>query len=165
MPLAAAGSFSTAALLTPTRSPVVAAAARLGAVFGVVTSTFRTPEHNRAVGGVPNSYHLKGMAIDIARRPGISHARIDSALRAAGYRLVESLDEGDHSHFAFATTVQPVPPIAFRSNDVAHWGETDHPGNPVAAKPRPLLLAADHHGTLELDLAAGSPGAVGSPGQ
>lgn len=30
-----------------------------------ITSTWRSPEHNQAVGGVPNSYHLVGKAIDI----------------------------------------------------------------------------------------------------
>ena len=70
--------------------------------WGHVTSTFRSPEHNRAVGGVANSFHLSGRAIDIARAPGVRHHQIDAALRSAGFRLVESLDEGDHSHFAFA---------------------------------------------------------------
>lgn len=50
-----------------------------------------------------NSYHLKGQAIDIARAPGVSHAQIEQAYRAAGYPIVESLDEGDHSHIAFGT--------------------------------------------------------------
>jgi len=77
-------------------------AASLGSNWGRVTSTFRSVAHNRAVGGVPNSYHLRGRAIDIARRPGVTHAMIAAAFRNAGYRLVESLDEGDHSHFAFA---------------------------------------------------------------
>lgn len=77
-------------------------AASLGSNWGRVTSTFRSPAHNRAVGGVPNSFHLRGRAIDIARRPGVTHAMIAAAFRNAGYRLVESLDEGDHSHFAFA---------------------------------------------------------------
>lgn len=77
------------------------AAARIGAQWGRVTSTLRSVAHNRAVGGVPNSYHLRGRAIDIARRPGVSHGQIAAAFKNAGYRLVESLDEGDHSHFAF----------------------------------------------------------------
>lgn len=96
-------------LATPITTAVPAAALNMSAVsaigarWGVVTSTYRSPAHNRRVGGVANSYHLRNQAIDIARRPGVSHAQIASAYRAAGYRLIESLDEGDHSHFAFAT--------------------------------------------------------------
>jgi len=78
------------------------AAAALGSHWGTVTSTTRTWEHNRLVGGVANSFHLTGRAIDIARRPGVRHADIAASFRNAGFVLIESLDEGDHSHFAFA---------------------------------------------------------------
>jgi hypothetical protein len=74
---------------------------QIGARWGQVTSTYRSPEHKRRVGGVANSYHLRGRAIDIARRPGVAHWQIAAAYRDAGYSLAESLDEGDHSHFAF----------------------------------------------------------------
>lgn len=76
---------------------------QIGAKWGRVTSTYRSPEHNRRVGGVANSYHLRGKAIDIARRPGVSHSQIAAAYRSAGYSLAESLDEGDHSHIAFGS--------------------------------------------------------------
>jgi hypothetical protein len=82
----------------------IGSAAAIGARWGTVTSTYRSAEHNRQVHGVPNSYHLSGRAIDIARRPGVRHIEIESAYRAAGYRLIESLDEGDHSHFAFGSS-------------------------------------------------------------
>ena len=88
--------------------PNVAGTAAIGARWGRVTSTYRSPEHNRRVRGVPNSYHLSGRAIDIARRAGVRHAEIESAYRAAGYRLVESLDEGAHSHFAFGNAESPA---------------------------------------------------------
>ena len=100
------------------------AAANLGSSWGRVTSTYRTPSHNRAVGGVRNSFHLRGRAIDIARRPGVTHSMIAAAFRNAGYRLVESLDEGDHSHFAFAFSgdgtrmASSVP----TKNELTKWG-------------------------------------------
>ena len=80
-------------------SSAVSVASRLGRV----TSTRRSIARNRAVGGVANSYHLRGRAIDVVPRPGVRHRDIDAALRRAGFNLVESLDEGDHSHFAFGT--------------------------------------------------------------
>lgn len=80
------------------------AAAAIGSRWGIVTSTSRTRQHNRLVGGAPNSFHLTGRAIDIARRPGVRHADIEASYRNAGFVLIESLDEGDHSHFAFGGT-------------------------------------------------------------
>lgn len=86
----------------PSSQPSIQAASNLGQRFGTVTSTLRSPGRNKAVGGAPNSFHLSGRAIDIARKPGVSHAQIEQAYRQAGFQIVESLDEGDHSHFAFA---------------------------------------------------------------
>jgi hypothetical protein len=115
-----------------------AGAAKVAAVFGTITSTFRSIAHNRAVGGVPNSYHLLGRAIDVVRRRGITHHQIDAALRGAGFSLIESLDEGDHSHFAFGppATVEPLKSTA--------------PEAPTV--PAPPKLRADEHGTLWVDL-------------
>lgn len=77
------------------------AAATIGSRWGSVTSTSRTRQRNHLVGGARNSFHLTGRAIDIARRPGVRHADIEASYRNAGFVLIESLDEGDHSHFAF----------------------------------------------------------------
>ena len=79
---------------------------KIGSNWGQVTSTYRSPAHNRRVGGVANSYHLSNRAIDIARRPGVSHGQIVAAYRNAGYSLAEALDEGDHTHIAFGTPRQ-----------------------------------------------------------
>ena len=97
---APAGASSRA---TPRETPsfTLNAAASLGSKWGSVTSTTRTRQRNYLVGGAPNSFHLTGRAIDIARRPGVRHADIEASYRKAGFVLIESLDEGDHSHFAF----------------------------------------------------------------
>lgn len=145
----------------PARFPGIAAAARVSSGYGRVTSTLRSVEHNRAVGGVPNSYHLRGMAIDIARRPGVSHARIDAALRSAGYRLIESLDEGDHSHFAFAGGAT-LPATVLRANEVTRWGIVSAP-RMIPVEPEPPAaprLAADDHGKLQATLASAGTGAA-----
>lgn len=91
--------------------PAMGAAVAIAAKWGAITSVHRSPEHNRAVGGAPNSLHLQGRAIDIARRPGVRHAQIEDAFRRAGYVLLESLDEGDHSHFAFGVPGQRQAPV------------------------------------------------------
>ena len=100
-PSAKAESPSPAKAKSKRETKPLSSAASIGAEWGIVTSLLRSPAHNRAVGGAPNSFHLYGRAIDIARRPGVRHAEIEAAYRQAGYQLVESLDEGDHSHFAF----------------------------------------------------------------
>ena len=100
-------------------------AAQIGSQLGRVTSMRRSAEHNRRVGGVANSYHLSGRAIDIARKPGVTHAQIASALRSAGYHLIESLDEGEHSHFAFGfglgQRLRNAAAIAAKSGEVTTW--------------------------------------------
>jgi hypothetical protein len=131
----------------------ISAASRLISAYGVITSTFRTLAHNKAVGGVADSYHLLGRAIDIVRRPGVTHQQIETALKRAGYHLVESLDEQNHSHFAFAA----VPVLGAASVTTV---SSEPPAPPAKPLPR---VAADEHGTLAIDIQAES-GAGSSAG-
>lgn len=121
----------------------VSKAAAVAASFGAITSIYRSVEHNRQVGGVANSYHLQGRAIDVARKPGVTHGMIAAALQRAGYVMVESLDEGDHSHFAFAnTSIVPMQPEVTVAAAMVKQPE----------KPRYPEILADDHGTLRIDL-------------
>lgn len=122
----------------------VSKAAAVAASFGAITSIYRSVEHNREVGGVANSYHLQGRAIDVARRPGVTHSQIAAALQRAGYTMIESLDEGDHSHFAFATT-SGAPKPAEITIAAAKIKAPEPPKYPA--------VLADDHGTLQIDLA------------
>lgn len=62
-----------------------------------MTSTLRSPDHNRAVGGVPNSYHLKGMARDSVPPAGMNMADYYAELKRRN-PLLQVLNEGDHVH-------------------------------------------------------------------
>lgn len=65
--------------------PLVMALQRLRDLAGVpivITSGYRCPDHNKAVGGARGSYHLRGMAADI---------RIGELDVAEMYRLAEKV--------------------------------------------------------------------------
>lgn len=76
-----------------------------GAVF---TSGRRTPERNRAVGGVPNSLHTRegedggARALDLVPgTSGLSMAELNARVGQSGLHLQERLNEGDHVHVGF----------------------------------------------------------------
>lgn len=74
----------------------------VASIGGTPTSGFRTEQHNRDVGGVPNSFHTKGQALDIAKTAGMTLDKIVKAFEAQGVKLIEKLDEGDHFHVAWS---------------------------------------------------------------
>jgi uncharacterized protein YcbK (DUF882 family) len=53
----------------------------------VINSGYRNATHNKAVGGSPNSYHLRGMAADI-RVAGMTPKALAEAARKAGFKSV-----------------------------------------------------------------------------
>lgn len=78
------------------------ARAIVAGIGGTVTSGTRTVQHNRDVGGVPGSFHVKGQALDIAKTAGMTLGKIVQAFEKAGVSLIEKLDEGDHFHVAWS---------------------------------------------------------------
>jgi len=70
-----------------------------------ITSLGRTPERNKAVGGVENSAHLHNLAVDFVL-PGLTRAQVKEVFevfkkRWPGY----SINEGDHIHANLPRTV------------------------------------------------------------
>lgn len=62
-----------------------------------ITSTLRSPAHNRAVGGVANSYHLTGQARDSVPPAGMSMAAYYHQLKALNPDK-DVILESDHVH-------------------------------------------------------------------
>jgi len=54
-----------------------------------INSGYRCKNHNKAVGGVGNSAHLKGMAADIATLLSIDRYKIVDGLIRAGFERIE----------------------------------------------------------------------------
>lgn len=80
-----------------------------------ITSGQRSAEHNRAVGGAPNSYHLRGQAYDLAPAPGQSMTDLERTLRSSGLPFAELLNEGDHVHVAWNGDSAAAPQAGQRS--------------------------------------------------
>lgn len=70
-----------------------------------VSSGLRSVADNARVGGVTNSYHMKGQALDLVPTGGQGmgglYNDIKASLLSAGIKPIELLNEGDHVHVAF----------------------------------------------------------------
>lgn len=76
----------------------------------IITSGFRTEEHNKLVGGVVGSSHTKGLAADIAFTTKAEAVRIIWALTKAG---INRIGLGDNFIHADDDKTKPTP---------AFWG-------------------------------------------
>lgn len=71
----------------------------LGGSIGRISSWFRNPFHNTAVGGNDGSLHIIGWAVDIVPVNGASMMDVASAAHEAGFPVV--VNEGDHVHVSW----------------------------------------------------------------
>jgi len=88
-------------LFAPRRQAAQAIANRFGLS---VTSSYRTPQHNAEVGGVPGSYHTKGLAFDfVGSGAQMAQARAWAAKHPEMFQevLVHDAGSGLHLHLAF----------------------------------------------------------------
>lgn len=65
---------------------------------GSITSAHRTPRHNAAVGGAPNSQHLGYKAADIVWDHPTDRTLAEAEFRAAGFWLEPIADAPNHTH-------------------------------------------------------------------
>lgn len=79
-----------------------------------ITSGYRSPAHNAAVGGAPNSYHVQGLAFDfLPKRSGLwgkldkakawAYARFSGKFAEILWRVPNhNIGDNPHLHLAFA---------------------------------------------------------------
>lgn len=62
----------------------------------VITCGLRTPEHNDKVGGVQDSSHLRGLAVDMACSDSTARYKMVQALLLAGFKRLGVYDKHVH---------------------------------------------------------------------
>jgi zinc D-Ala-D-Ala carboxypeptidase len=53
-----------------------------------LVSAYRSPEHNKAVGGSPNSYHMKGLAFDVSTKGWNQGDKLEFVVRARQHQFM-----------------------------------------------------------------------------
>lgn len=67
----------------------------------VISSGYRSPEVNRAVGGVVNSAHLQGLAVDFNCYAYGTPLEVCQAIAKSGLGFDQLIEEGTWSHISF----------------------------------------------------------------
>lgn len=121
-----------------------------------VSSGYRTPEHNAEVGGVPNSYHIRGdeqhpQAMDLVPPPGMSMGDFVKVVGRTVPGGVQVIPEGDHVHLEPAPTSSPQPQAAPTSAPMVLRGKPKAENAPTGYRFKP-------DGSLEF-----IPGGPGDP--
>jgi len=68
----------------------------------IISSGYRSPEVNKAVGGAKNSQHTKGEAVDFICPGYGSPLKICKAIAASGIKFDQLIQEGTWVHISFS---------------------------------------------------------------
>lgn len=123
----------------------IEAAVKSAVPGAIVTSGLRTPAHNAAVGGVPNSYHLTDQARDVVPPPGMSMGQFGQQLQAALPPGTKILNEGTHLH---------IQPVARNVQSASAPAAQPQPGGPATFVTK---VASDTSGSPIPDSLSGQP--------
>ena len=74
-----------------------------------ITSEGRTPQHDAAVGGVPDSMHVGDQAVDVVLPQGMTADQFRAKLVAQGYPITEFINEGNHVHWGWGAKGGQAP--------------------------------------------------------
>ena len=79
----------------------------------VITSGYRTPEHNAKIGGSPNSYHMDGIAVDVHAPRGFETHRFVRLALLYGFSGIGLSLNGDDSERFIHIDTRPSTPVIF----------------------------------------------------
>jgi zinc D-Ala-D-Ala carboxypeptidase len=74
--------------LSPKLAYMLDGAREIAGIPFIINSGYRNNDHNKKVGGVDNSSHTKGLAVDIKAITSEARAKIVSALLLAGIKRI-----------------------------------------------------------------------------
>ena len=117
----------------------------------ILTSAYRSPAHNRAVGGAKNSYHMQARAFDV-RMENQNPAEFEAAARAVGFTGF-----GHYVSSGFMHIDTRDEPIVFRG-EVEDWPETETRLPPEQKRQRPDKLSQNREAQVGGGIAAASTG-------
>lgn len=89
----------------------------------IISSGYRSPELNKAIGGAKNSQHVKGEAVDFICPGYGSPLKICKAIVASGIKFDQLIQEGQWVHISFSDANRREVLTADFSNGAATYAK------------------------------------------